>query len=312
MGREMSAFLDALQSGRVLLMDGAMGTELGRAGLPEDGCGEIWNLTYPERVRAVHQAYADAGADVLLTNTFQANCIALRRCGESGSVGAYIETAQRIIGPFISNKRFALASIGPIGVPAARTEFPHLDQLSQVLAGFGGRGWNLLPSPVSGILIETCSTPRVRYAVKRALQLGLPILLSLTYQRDEKGHITTWSGHPPEWFARRAKNWGVAALGVNCGRDIDMSDIIEIVKRYRQETDLPLFARPNAGTPTKQDGRWVWPHTAESMAARLPELLDAGASMVGGCCGTTPEHIAAFRRVVDQYNNSTRDAAAKR
>ena len=106
----------------------------------------------------------------------------------------------------------------------------------------------------------------------------------------------TLSSHKPEWFAQRAKKWGVAALGVNCGRDIDMSDIIEIIRRYRQETDLPLFARPNAGTPTKQDGRWVWPHSAESMAARLPELMEAGACMIGGCCGTTPEYIAAFRR----------------
>ena len=155
--------------------------------------------------------------------------------------------------------------------------------------------------PLSGILLETCSSWRMRFAVKRTLQRGLPILLSLTYQHDAKGKIVTLSGYKPEWFARRAKDWGVTLLGVNCGRDIDMSDIIEIIRRYRQETDLPLFARPNAGTPTKQDGRWVWPHSAESMAARLPELIDAGACMIGGCCGTTPEYIAAFRRVLNGY-----------
>jgi methionine synthase I (cobalamin-dependent) len=132
----------------------------------------------------------------------------------------------------------------------------------------------------------------------------LPVLLSMTYQRETNGKISTLSGHAPEWFARRAKNWGAVALGVNCGRDIGMTEIIEIVRRYRQETDLPLFARPNAGTPTKQGDRWVFPHTAEGMAARLPELIDAGATMIGGCCGTTPEYIAAFRPVIHQHNDT--------
>src|SRR5262249_1344370 len=129
-----------------------------------------------------------------------------------------------------------------------------------------------------------------------------PLLLSLTYFRNDAGKLTTYSGHAPEWFAERATSYGVSALGVNCGRDIDMDDIIEIIRRYRKVTDLPLFARPNAGTPQQVDGRWVYPHTPEKMAARLPELLEAGVCMVGGCCGTTPKHIAAFRPVVDAWN----------
>jgi 5-methyltetrahydrofolate--homocysteine methyltransferase len=300
----MSGFLDALHSGRVLLMDGAMGTELRRAGLPEDGCGEIWNLTHPERIGAVHQAYVDAGAEVLLTNTFQANRPALTRCGAQGSVDNYLDAAQIIIAPFTSDTRFAVASIGPIVEPSTQTEFPDLSQVSDIVRGTRYRFQEpaYVGTVVSGILFETCSSPRVRFALKRALPRGLPVLLSLTYMHDAKGAIVTWSGHAPEWFARRAKGWGVAALGVNCGRDIDMSDIIEIIRRYRQETDLPLLARPNAGTPTKQDEHWVWPHSAESMAARVPELIEAGARMIGGCCGTTPEYIAAFRRIVDQQN----------
>jgi 5-methyltetrahydrofolate--homocysteine methyltransferase len=123
----------------------------------------------------------------------------------------------------------------------------------------------------------------------------LPVLLSLTYGPE----LGTQSGHPPEWFAERAGVWGVAALGVNCGREIDMAAMIAVVRRYRGATNLPLFARPNAGTPARQNGRWIYPHSPEVMAVRLPELLDAGAMLVGGCCGTTPEHIAAFRRVMD-------------
>ena len=82
-----------------------------------------------------------------------------------------------------------------------------------------------------------------------------------------------------------------------------MDEVIEVIRRYREDTDLPLFARPNAGTPTRIDHRWVYPWTARDLAERLPELLEAGVSMVGGCCGTTPEHIAAFRPVVDGWNS---------
>ena len=124
----------------------------------------------------------------------------------------------------------------------------------------------------------------------------------MTYHRNAKGKIVTLIVNKPEWFAQRAKHYGVAALGVNCGRDIGMDEIIEIIRRYRAVTDLPLFARPNAGTPRKKGKRWIYPHTPEAMTARLPELLEAGVSMVGGCCGTTPEHIAAFRPVVDAWN----------
>jgi methionine synthase I (cobalamin-dependent) len=295
----MSAFLDALRSGRVLLMDGAMGTELMRAGLPGGAGGEVWNITNPDCVRAIHQAYVDAGADVLLTNTFQANQPALSRCGATQPVRDYIAAAEKIIAPFTSPSRFALASVGPLVVPPDNTEFTDLRTMNQVVVALSLRNANGQPNPLSGVVIETCSSPRVRFAVKRALSTGLPVLLSLSFQRNARSRITTFSGHAPEWFARRAKDWGVAALGVNCGRDLDMNDQIEIVRRYRQATDLPLFARPNAGSPTQQGDRWVWPYTAESMAARLPELIDAGATMIGGCCGTTPEHIAAFRRVID-------------
>src|SRR5262249_60163604 len=110
------------------------------------------------------------------------------------------------------------------------------------------------------------------------------------------GRMDTIGGRPPEYFGKRAERWGVAALGVNCGRDMGMDEIIEVVRRYRRHTALPLLARPNAGTPKQKGKRWVYPGTPAAMAARLPELLDAGATLVGGCCGTTPEHIAAFRK----------------
>jgi 5-methyltetrahydrofolate--homocysteine methyltransferase len=293
MGREMSRFLEALHSGRVLLMDGAMGTELQKAGLKTGECGELWNLTHPDRVRAVHEAYGNAGAKVWLTNTFQANRVALAHWG----IGRQLEPILRAAVDLAYHPafgQFVVRTSGPI-VSDPGIEFKDLKDL---------RGLKTIDPLLDALLLETCSSPRVRWVVHRLALFPArwPPLLSLTYLRNSRGQLTTFSGHTPEWFAARAKKWGVAALGVNCGRDIDMDDIIEIVRRYRAVTDLPLFARPNAGTPTKQGKRWIYPHTPKAMAARLPELLEAGVSMVGGCCGTTPAHIAAFRTVVDAWN----------
>jgi 5-methyltetrahydrofolate--homocysteine methyltransferase len=292
----MAGFLDALRCGRVLLMDGAMGTELQKVGLRDDENGAAWNLLHPERVRAVHQAYRNAGAEVFLTNTFMANAASLtetfRAAGRLPYVRNDVWTSDyELIAP-PGAPVFRIASVGPVsGRPAAR-EFDQWGYFSHNSLFYDG---------ADAIVLETCSSPRVRYAIRHLQKMATkrPILLSLSYRRDESGKLLTISGHRPELFARRAGDYGIAALGVNCGRDICMDEIIEIVRRYRQETDLPLFARPNAGTPTKRDGRWVYPHSPERMAARLPELIEAGATMIGGCCGTTPEHIAAFRRMID-------------
>ena len=302
----MPHFLDALRSGRVLLMDGAMGTELQRAGLQPSENAATWNVFHPDRVEAVHRQYLRSGAEVLLTNSFlvQGDTYQFQVRGSrrgSGYPAHWCEALARTG----EGDHFRLAAMGPVSGPLV-PEFANLKQFGPPLHDCGNPVTNLHsrhPSP-DATLLETCSTPRARFAVQHIRKWAtLPVLLSLTYLRNPAGEIVTASGHSPEWFAERAGNYGVAALGVNCGRDIGMDEIIEIVRRYRRVTDLPLFARPNAGTPTREDDRWVYPHTPEMMAARLPELLEAGVSMVGGCCGTTPEHIAAFRPLIDRWNS---------
>jgi 5-methyltetrahydrofolate--homocysteine methyltransferase len=293
----MSRFLKALRSGRVLLMDGAMGTELQRAGLQPDECGEAWNAKRAGSVGAVHDSYVAAGAEVLLTNSFQSHPAHLAHYGLEDGLKEINGNAVRLARQAAGRSRFVLGDIGPLLDVDERTEFPDFKVLAQVVASL---------ESVDGILFETFSHPRVlsavEYAFHRVVEVETPLLLSLSYHRSLAGQLVTFSGHAPETFARHAEDHGVAALGVNCGRDIDMNDIIEVIRRYRAVTDLPLFARPNAGTPTKDGKRWIYPHTPEAMATRLPELLEAGVSMVGGCCGTTPEHIAAFRPIVEAWN----------
>jgi methionine synthase I (cobalamin-dependent) len=301
----MSAFLEALRSGRVLLMDGAMGTELQKAGLADDENSAGWNVHHPERVRAVHQAYRDAGAEVFLTNTFTIFLLPYLLTDPRGHfvMGPYA-VWRRALEDVLGDVPYRLAAIGPFMDASTTEEFgrpselfvPH-DPSHYHLNGMGG------VTPPDAVLLETCSSPRVQYALRHfAKNPGVPIVISFAYGRYKGGELVSHSGHRPEWFAERAARWGAAALGVNCGPDIGMDGVIEIVRRYRAVTDLPLFARPNAGTPTRDGDRWVYPLTPAAMAARLPELLKAGVAMVGGCCGTTPAHIAACKPVIDAWN----------
>jgi 5-methyltetrahydrofolate--homocysteine methyltransferase len=284
-----TALVDALHSGRVLLMDGAMGTELQRAGLQAGDCCAHWNLTHPERVAAIHRAYVEAGAEMLLTNTFQANPEVLQAHHLDSQLEAVFQQGLEIARNMAGWERFVIGDIGPWG-----KSYPSLLRMIRALAG------------PDGILLETLDDPlpsgfmMVQANQEQEHQL-LP-LVSCTYHHVSDKGLQTITGLEPEDVARRAAKHGFEALGVNCGRDITMDDCVEIIHRYRSVTDLPLFARPNAGTPTQVDGQWVYPHTPEQMAAKLPELLEAGVAMVGGCCGTTPAHIAAFRPIVDRFN----------
>ncbi|HZT81527.1 MAG TPA: homocysteine S-methyltransferase family protein [Gemmataceae bacterium] len=307
----MARLLEVLRSGRVLLMDGAMGTELQKVGLRPEENAAAWVFLHPERVRAVHEAYRAAGAEVFLTNTLMLNtqawADALFQARVRPDFMLAWRTALDLIGP---EAPFRLAAIGPVSGQGTQREFDNLQDLS-----VPGRRCDARPAHKNcrhvpeAILLETCSSPRVRLAIQRVRRGRTPpVLLSLSFLRNASGELVTFSGHPPEWFARRAKQWGVAALGVNCGKDIGMDEVIEIVRRYRKATRLPVFARPNAGTPTRTGRRWVYPLTPKAMADRLPELLEAGASMVGGCCGTTPEHTAAMRPVVEAWNGRQRRA----
>jgi 5-methyltetrahydrofolate--homocysteine methyltransferase len=289
----MSRFLDALRSGRILLMDGAMGTELQRAGLRPGECGELWNLTHPEKVRAIHQAYVDAGAEVLLTNTFQANPAALQRYNVADQCevicGAAVELARQAAGP----NRWVLADIGPY---QSDVELQGLQTLVKALAQAG----------TDGFLIETCSDSYPLLNLWKVLDYPLrqrfPVLVSFTYRRDRDNQVRTISGLSAAQIASWIDDCSVPALGINCGRDIGLPQIAEVVVAYRGNVSRPIFARPNAGTPKQVEDRWVYPHSPEYMASWLPELLKAGVSMIGGCCGTTPAHIAAFKPIVDAWN----------
>jgi methionine synthase I (cobalamin-dependent) len=275
-----SKLLDRLHRGPPLLMDGAMGTELIRTGSDCGGNLTWLNLSRPDLVLAVHRAYAAAGAEVILTNTFQANPVTIPDPMELQRVGnSAVELARK------SGADYVLSDIGPI-ITARYTEFENPDDLQRTAEA--------IPA-TDGILLETCSSINALKAIeqlRRAVRES-PILLSLAFCHRPDG-LVTYDGHTPEWFAERVRDHGVDGLGVNCGLEISPTDCVEVIRRFRQMTDLPLFARPNAGTPKLvADGGMIYPRSIAEFASAIDGLIDAGAMMIGGCCGTTPAHIAA-------------------
>jgi 5-methyltetrahydrofolate--homocysteine methyltransferase len=282
-------------------MDGAMGTELQRAGLQEGECAERWNLTRPDQVRQIHSSYRQAGSQCFLTNTFQSHPAALRKHGLEDQLEAINQAALALARSIAGTEGFVLGDIGPFSSRPNddEAELRSMFRVARSLA------------TADALLFETCSHFSTFVIVNATRQFlttfaKVPILVSFTFQRIADGAIETFDGRDARFCAKSAQEAGVEALGVNCGREISMQDIKHILQDYRQETDLPLFARPNAGSPLRPNGHWNYPQTPGQMATRLPQLLEAGVSMIGGCCGTTPAHIAAFQPIVEHWNSQAR------
>ncbi|MCI0378797.1 MAG: homocysteine S-methyltransferase family protein [Gemmataceae bacterium] len=270
-------FLQALRSGRVVLMDGAMGTELMRRGLPDQVGSAAWNLERPQTILEVHRAYVAAGAEVLLSNTLTALSAPSARAA-AAQLRAGVALARQAKG----ERGFVIADFGPA-----------VALLSEVAGALESAC-----SEADAALVETISTPEEAASIVVAVR-AKPLLVSFTFLRRQE-ELRTFTGLSPADCAAWAQSAGVAALGVNCGKDISIADMREILRAYRSVTSLPLFARPNAGTPVRAESGWVYPRDPREMAEQLPLLLEAGVAMVGGCCGTTPEHIARFREKLNR------------
>jgi 5-methyltetrahydrofolate--homocysteine methyltransferase len=286
--------------GRVLLGDGAMGTQLQQAGLESGGCGEAWNLDHPERVLAIQRAYAEAGSDCILTNTFGGCRIMLERHGQGGRVAEINEAGARLAREALGGRAgFVLGDIGPFGglmepygeIAPARVEQAFREQARALVEG-----------GVDAIIIETqTALEELEIAIAAAREAGAPVVIgSLAYDKmADVDEVRTMMGVSPEMAAEFMAARAVDVLALNCGTFVDVALATDVVRRYRSVSGLPVMAQPNAGQPVLEDFKVVYHETPEQMAADLPGLLAAGAAIVGGCCGSTPAHIRRFREVMD-------------
>jgi len=287
---------------RPLLGDGAMGTQLMAAGLESGGCGEWWNLEHPERVLAIQRRYVEAGSDCLITNTFGGSRIMLARHGHQGDARAInragVEIARRA---FDGREGWVLGDIGPFG--GLMEPFGEISEAA-VREAFTEQAEALVEAGADAIIVETqTSLEELAIGIEAAKHAGAACVIgSMAYDVTLDGStFRTMMGVDPERAAKFMIQHGVDIVALNCGTGIDMARARDAVARYRAVTDLPLMAQPNAGQPKLVDLKVVYDMPAEEMAAGVVPLIEAGAGIVGACCGSTPEHIAAFRKAMDQY-----------
>jgi 5-methyltetrahydrofolate--homocysteine methyltransferase len=267
----------------LMITDGAWGTELQARGLPVGASPDVWNLTRPERVEAVARAYVQAGSQVILTNTFRANAIAIH-----GDVEAINRAGVAISKRAADGEALVFASIGPTGKMLAAGEIGE----EQASEAFAAQAAALADAGADALLIETMSdVQEARLAVVAARRTGLPVIVSFAFDSGRKKD-RTMTGATPEAVAAAMAEAGADAVGANCGVGVERAAAICL--RLRAACDLPIWMKPNAGLP-KMDGTAVRYHvSADFFASYYTALRDAGASFLGGCCGSTPDFIRAL------------------
>lgn len=295
---------DVIQE-RPLLCDGAMGTQLMLAGLEQGGCGEEWNVTHPERVLAIQRRYVHAGADCIITNTFGGSRIMLNRHWR-GDRAAELNRAAVAIArkSFGERKGYVLGDIGPFGGLLA----PFGDFTADaVQCAFDEQAAALVDAGADAIIIETqTSLEELGIGINAAKKAGAQCIIgSMAYDVTLDGTtFRTMMGVDPEKAAEFMEENGAHIVALNCGTGMDMERALAAVERYKSATSLPVMVQPNAGKPKLVNMKVVYDETPEQMVKGLLPLLNAGANIVGTCCGSTPEHTRAFRAVMDQFLES--------
>jgi 5-methyltetrahydrofolate--homocysteine methyltransferase len=269
-----------------------MGTELLRLGLDAGGFGETWNIEHPERVLSVHKSYCESGARLLTTNSFRGNRATLASHGMTEKVVEINRRAAELARAAMNGNGWVLGSMGPFGgflEPLGPTSANEARSL------FEEQARALLEGGADGIAIETMTAREEFEAAIRAARAAGAILVvaMMTFGKTKNGY-RTMMGVSPEDMIEAATAAGADVVGSNCGQGLTMEQYAELVGRLRALTGKPIIIRPNAGQPDLLGGRVRYHQIPQSMADRVSDLVRAGANIIGGCCGTTPEHIRLF------------------
>lgn len=287
---------EAVGSGRVLVSDGAWGTFLQKKGLQPGECPELWCIEKRPEVLDVARSYVEAGADMIESNSFGGSRFKLAHYGLAGRAQEINEAAAGISREAAGPSRWVIASIGPTGQMLVMGEVTEED----LYAAFKEQAMALAKGGADALCIETMSAiDEAALAIRAAREnTACEVICTFTFQRGVKGQYRTMMGVSPAKAAEAAIQAGAHVIGPNCGNG--MEHMIEIVKEMRAPAgDTPILVHANAGLPQSLSGVDVFPESPEEMAARVKAIVDAGANIVGGCCGTTPAHIRAIRHVVD-------------
>jgi 5-methyltetrahydrofolate--homocysteine methyltransferase len=283
--------IEDIKKGKVLISDGAWGTFLQLKGLKPGECPESWNITNREEVKDIALSYLNAGSDIIETNSFGGSRFKLSQFGLSEKVTEINSAASSISREAAGSDKYVAGSIGPTGKMLLMGDVT----VDELYAAFREQAVALEKGGADILIIETMSDlDEASQAVKAAREnTRCTIIATMTFNRTPNGEYRTMMGVSPAEMTISLKEAGAQIIGSNCGNGI--ADMVGIVKAIREtDSDIPVIIQPNAGVPELVNGKTVFRESPEMMASFVPDLIREGANIIGGCCGTTPEHIKAF------------------
>lgn len=284
-----------LQEGNLLIADGATGTMLQSLGLPAGCAPELWNVEQSDAVRTLHRSYLDAGSGVILTNTFGGSRLKLERVGSLGERCAELnQAAARLAKEAAGDGAYVAGDIGPTG---ELLEPYGLVSYEEALDVFGQQAQALVDGGADLLWVETMSDlTEAKAAVEAARRVtDRPVFCSLSFEASGR----TMMGVTPAQAVETLWPLGLAAIGANCGEGLEVVELVLPQMRAALQEQwgvgrYPLIAKPNAGLPRLVDGETVFDLGPDELAAYLPRFVEWGAQIIGACCGSSPEHIAAL------------------
>lgn len=280
---------------RTLCCDGAMGTQLLARGLGSGECGMLWNVDRPGDMRAIHDAYRAAGCDLLTTNSFGGSPFALDAHGMAGRVAELNRAAAQVARAAAGEDGWVLGDVGPFGDFLEPLGDTTADELRDA---FRLQIEALLAGGADAILVETMSDPAeavVGVEAAKACNAETPVIVTYAFQKTGPGVFRTMMGTGVEEAVQRATGAGAQIVGANCGTSLGLDDYVELAKQIVSAAGgAHVIIQPNAGSPRTENGCTVYNATSDQMAALALQLLAAGVRIVGGCCGTSPEHLSAI------------------
>ena len=294
----MQPILEKLNSGKVLVADGAMGTMLFNKGLSSGNCPELFNLTHPQLISEIASEYLNAGADIIQTNTFGGSRLKLKNYNLDIDADRINRTGVELAKKAVQSSAYVSASCGPSGELlkpyGSISENEMFDNYCEQTSSFIQNGADI-------ICIETMTDlNEAVIAVKAAKTISpsIPVISTMTFDKTPKGFYTIM-GDDIAKACKKLINAGADIVGSNCGHGIE--NMIEIAREFKKHSCKPIIIQSNAGIPVYHQDNLIYPETPEYFREKIKSLIEVGVSIIGGCCGTTPNHINVIRSVVDSF-----------
>ncbi len=292
----MMEIAETVKDGKILVSDGAWGTFLHQKGLKAGECPELWCAEHRNDVLDIAKGYIQAGADMIETNSFGGSSFKLEHYGLAPRTAELNEAAASISRDAAGPDKYVIASIGPTGKMLLMGDVTE----EELYEAFKVQAMALEKGGADACCIETMSAlDEAEIAIKAAKEnTSMEIICTFTFEKTPNDVYRTMMGVSPEDMARAVAKAGADIIGTNCGNG--MAQMLEIVKEIRETApDMPILVHANAGLPEYIDGANHFPDTPEDMANMVPAIVEAGANIIGGCCGTTPAHISAIKEAVE-------------